>query len=88
MLSHGNILANVEGCRETRMARTADRFLSMLPLSHMFERTGGYYLPLSLGATVAYARGIAQIADDLASQSPTVVFAARAARVRSSTGSS
>jgi long-chain acyl-CoA synthetase len=75
LLSHGNILANVEGCRETRMARTSDRFLSMLPLSHMFERTGGYYLPLSLGARVAYARGIAQIADDLASQSPTVVFA-------------
>ena len=57
------------------MARTSDRFLSMLPLSHMFERTGGYYLPLSLGATVVYARGIAQIADDLASQAPTVVFA-------------
>jgi len=75
MLSHGNILANVEGCRETRMARTSDRFLSMLPLSHMFERTGGYYLPLALGATVVYARGIAQIADDLASQAPTVVFA-------------
>ena len=75
MLSHGNILANVAGCRETGMARSADRFLSMLPLSHMFERTGGYYLPLSLGATVVHARGVAQIADDLASQAPTVVFA-------------
>jgi len=75
MLSHGNILSNVAACRETGMARTSDRFLSMLPLSHMFERTGGYYLPLSLGATVVYARGVAQIADDLASQAPTVVFA-------------
>jgi long-chain acyl-CoA synthetase len=75
MLSHGNILANVAECRDTGMARTSDRFLSMLPLSHMFERTGGYYLPLSLGATVVFARGIAQIADDLASQTPTVVFA-------------
>ena len=75
MLSHGNILANVAACRETGMARQTDRFLSMLPLSHMFERTGGYYLPLSLGATVVYARGIAQIAEDLASQAPTVVFA-------------
>ena len=75
MLSHGNILANVAGCRATGMARSTDRFLSMLPLSHMFERTGGYYLPLSLGATVVHARGIAQIADDLAAQAPTVVFA-------------
>jgi long-chain acyl-CoA synthetase len=57
------------------MARADDRFLSILPLSHMFERTGGYYLPLSLGAVVAYARGIAQIAEDLASQRPTVIFA-------------
>ena len=26
----------------------------------MFERTGGYYLPLSIGARVVYARGVAQ----------------------------
>ena len=75
MLSHGNILANVESCRQTGMARADDVFLSVLPLSHMFERTGGYYLPLALGAKVAYCRGIAQIAEDLASQAPTVFFA-------------
>lgn len=75
MLSHGNILANVEQCRLTGMARTDDLFLSILPLSHMFERTGGYYLPLAIGAKVVYCRGIAQIADDLASQSPTAIFA-------------
>ncbi|HET9764620.1 MAG TPA: long-chain fatty acid--CoA ligase [Casimicrobiaceae bacterium] len=75
MLSHGNIIANVRSCRETAMARPTDVFLSILPMSHMFERTGGYYFPLSLGAKVVYARGIAQIAEDLASQSPTVMFA-------------
>ncbi len=75
MLSHGNILANVGQCAQTGMARPDDVFLSILPLSHMFERTGGYYLPLSLGATVAFSRGVAQIADDLASQAPTVIFA-------------
>ena len=75
MLSHGNIIANVGQCAQTGMARPEDLFLSILPLSHMFERTGGYYLPLSLGATVAFSRGVAQIADDLASQAPTVIFA-------------
>jgi long-chain acyl-CoA synthetase len=75
MLSHGNIIANVTSCQQTGMAQATDTFLSILPLSHMFERTGGYYLPLSLGAKVAYGRGIAQIAEDLASQSPTVIFA-------------
>ncbi len=75
MLSHGNIIANVTSCQQTGMARSSDVFLSILPLSHMFERTGGYYLPLSIGAKVVYARGVAQIADDLASQAPTVIFA-------------
>jgi len=75
MLSHGNIIANVTSCQQTRMARSSDVFLSILPLSHMFERTGGYYLPLSIGAKVVYARGAAHIADDLASQAPTVIFA-------------
>jgi long-chain acyl-CoA synthetase len=75
MLSHDNVIANVESCAATDLARPDDRFLSMLPLSHMFERTGGYYLPLSLGARVAFARGIAQLAQDFATQAPTVVFA-------------
>lgn len=75
MLSHGNILANTQQCRETNMARPGDLFLSILPLSHMFERTGGYYLPLALGARVAYCRGVAHLADDLMTQAPTAMFA-------------
>ena len=75
MLSHGNIIANVTSCQQTGMARPTDLFLSILPLSHMFERTGGYYLPLSIGARVVYARGVAQLVEDLASQAPTAMFA-------------
>ena len=75
MLSHANIIANVGQCAQTGMARCDDVFLSILPLSHMFERTGGYYLPLSLGAQVVFSRGVAHIADDLATQAPTVIFA-------------
>src|SRR5260370_1175878 len=75
MLSHGNIIANVTSCEETRMARSDDTFLSILPLSHMFERTGGYYLPLSLGGKVAFSRGAAQIPEDLAGLGPRVIFA-------------
>ena len=75
MLSHGNIIANVTSCQQTGMARPTDLFLSILPLSHMFERTGGYYLPLSIGARVAYARGVPRLVEDLASQAPTAMFA-------------
>jgi len=75
MLTHGNILANVSACDRLRLARGDDLFLSLLPLSHMFERTGGYYLPLFLGAKVAYARSISQLVEDLASERPTIMFA-------------
>jgi len=74
MLSHGNIIANVTSCQQTGMALSTDLFLSILPLSHMFERTGGYYLPLSIGAGVVYARGVAELAEDLASQAPTIMY--------------
>src|SRR6266853_4601813 len=75
MLTHGNILANVAACERLQLARSDDVFLSLLPLSHMFERTGGYYLPLSIGAKVAYARSVSQLAEDLASERPTVMYA-------------
>src|SRR5438309_210457 len=75
MLTHGNILANVSACERLRLARSDDVFLSLLPLSHMFERTGGYYLPLAIGAKVTYARSISQLAEDLASERPTLMFA-------------
>ena len=75
MLTHGNILANVSACERLRLARSDDVFLSLLPLSHMFERTGGYYLPLAIGAKVTYARSVSQLAEDLASECPTVMFA-------------
>ena len=75
MLSHGNICANVAACVSLGIARADDVFLSFLPLSHMFERTGGYYLPLAVGATVAHARSVATLPDDLISQQPTALFA-------------
>lgn len=94
MLTHGNILANVGACDRLNLARGEDLFLSLLPLSHMFERTGGYYLPLSLGAKVAYARSVSQLPEDLASERPTIMFAVPrvfekfAARVQEALGKS
>jgi len=33
-------------------------FLSLLPLSHMFEQMAGFFVPLSLGGTVVYIRAL------------------------------
>ncbi len=47
--------------------------LSFLPLSHTFERTGGYYVPMMRGATVAYARSVHQLQEDLLTIRPTIL---------------
>jgi long-chain acyl-CoA synthetase len=73
MLSHYNILSNASAALQTFSVYPSDRFLSFLPLSHMLERMSGYYLPVMAGATVAYARSVALLAEDLISQQPTIL---------------
>lgn len=58
MLSHANLLYNVEGVARSFEFGPGDRFLSILPLHHTFESTGGLLCPLRLGASVAYGRGL------------------------------
>src|SRR5699024_10856591 len=66
MLTHGNIIANIEGAQFWIVELVPeDVTLSYLPLSHIFERLAGYYLPLSVGVTIAYAESIHTIPDNL-----------------------
>ncbi|MEE8379983.1 MAG: AMP-binding protein, partial [Gammaproteobacteria bacterium] len=74
MLSHRNILFNTHATVELVPIYAEDVFLSFLPLSHMFERTLGHYIPIMCGSTVAYARSVEKLADDLISQRPTVLI--------------
>jgi len=74
MLSHGNILSNTIASMHAIPAYTFDRFLSFLPLSHMFERTCGYYSAIWAGAETVYARSISLLADDMREQQPTVLI--------------
>lgn len=75
MLSHRNILSNVAAALKVVSLHPGDLLISVLPLSHMFERTCGYYVPLKAGVPVAYARSINQLAEDLAFLKPTVMVA-------------
>jgi len=72
MLSHRNIISDLIALIEAvpEVVEGAHQFLSFLPLSHMFERTVGYYIPVCIGAGVTYARGIPELAEDLQSQRP------------------
>jgi len=40
----------------------------------MFERTAGYYLPMIVGARIAYARSVEQLAEDLQIVRPTILI--------------
>ena len=73
MLSHANILANADSVLEAVPGYREDVYLSFLPLSHAFERTVGYYVPMMAGSTVAYARSVQMLAEDLLAVRPTVL---------------
>ena len=75
MLSHRNILENSYAGLQTITIYPDDLFLSFLPMSHMLERTVGYYLPIMAGATVAFVRSIAQLREDLQHLQPTALIA-------------
>lgn len=75
MLSHKNILVNAYASSQCITPFQEDLFLSFLPLSHMLERTGGYYLPMMAGSTVAFARSIPELSEDLVNIRPTILVA-------------
>jgi long-chain acyl-CoA synthetase len=74
MLSHANMLSNAHACLDTFAVHGDDLFLSFLPLSHTFERTLGYYLAVMTGATVAFARSIPLLSEDLKTIRPTLII--------------
>jgi len=74
MLTHDNLLWNAFYASQCADFGAHEVFLSFLPMSHTLERTGGYYLPMLIGAEVAYARSISQLAQDLQDIRPTVLI--------------
>ena len=76
MLSHANLLTNVEAVARTFEFGPRDRLLSVLPLHHTFESTGGFLCPLRVGASVAYARGLKsnELREDLRSSGATIML--------------
>ena len=75
MLSHLNMLSVAHGGLTLLDCYQEDVFLSFLPLSHTLERTAGYYLCIMTGSSVAYARSIAQLGEDLLNVRPTILVA-------------
>jgi len=58
MLSHGNLLANVESCRQVLAAVDHDRFVVLLPMFHSFMMTVGMLLPLLVGGSMLLIKSV------------------------------
>lgn len=56
MLSHKNITSNADASQYIQEILPTDRFLSVLPLSHTYENTIGFVLPMMCGACVYYIK--------------------------------
>ena len=72
MLSHNNLHSNVRASQTLLPVDDTDLTLSFLPLSHVFQRMVDYLL-FNQGCTIAYARSIETVPEDLREIRPTIV---------------
>ena len=74
MLSHGNVLFDVwNTIRKVGVLTHDEIFLSFLPLSHVLERSAGYYLPIAYGGMIAFADSMEKIAENMVELHPTIM---------------
>jgi long-chain acyl-CoA synthetase len=75
MLTHDNLVSNVlaAGGPFANMG-PADSALSFLPLCHVFERMGGYYMMLHQGVTIAYAESVDKVPENMLEVRPSLML--------------
>ncbi|HEX8072768.1 MAG TPA: long-chain fatty acid--CoA ligase [Pyrinomonadaceae bacterium] len=73
MLTQANLVSNLIDCAGHLEFGMRDTVLSVLPLSHVFERTG-MYMYLHHGMTVYFAESIDKIGENMREVRPTVVL--------------
>ena len=56
ILTNRNIVSNIASLSEVLTYEKEWRFLSILPLSHMFEQTVGLFVPLFYGCSITYLK--------------------------------
>ena len=74
MLTHNNFISNVLAISAGLPISSTDVALSVLPLSHIFERTG-FYIFCYNGVSVYYAASFDQVGENLREVRPTVMTA-------------
>jgi len=74
MLSHANIISNLEGAASRFALDSSMHTLSFLPINHVFEQVGGVLLPLSVGGTVSFAESLKKLGENLAEVKPSFLL--------------
>jgi long-chain acyl-CoA synthetase len=74
MLTHANLVSNVQDALLDFPISADDAVLSVLPLSHIFERMAGHFTMVSRGVSIAYAESVDTFARDLREVRPTIVM--------------
>ncbi len=74
MLSHKNILSNVEACEEPIPADKDSRVLTFLPVCHIYERML-HYLYMHLGSSIYFAESLDTIGENIREVQPHVFTA-------------
>lgn len=74
VLTQRNIIANLEAILPVFQFSSQDLFLSFLPLAHVYERTAGFFLPLRVGAGIAYCESLFTVDKNLREARPTIMF--------------
>ncbi|MBI2354745.1 MAG: AMP-binding protein [Deltaproteobacteria bacterium] len=74
MLSHANIVSNIQGAIGHLGLDASIHTLSFLPINHVFEQVCGVLLPLVLGGTVSFCESLKKLGENLAEVRPTFLL--------------
>ena len=77
MLTHGSIIENLYAAKTflDDIKIKKHKFLSIIPLSHAYEHTGGFLLPLLVGGEIFFSNNRDQLLNDLNFAKPTLMVA-------------
>ena len=75
ILSHSNIISNINAVHECFPMSEEDTSLSFLPWAHSFGQTVELHCMLSMGAALGLCESIPKLLDNLAEVKPTILFA-------------
>ncbi len=74
MLTHANILSNIDGAVKKFRIDSRVHMLSFLPINHVYEQVCGILLSLTVGGTVSFSESLKKLSQNLAEVRPNFLL--------------